>query len=91
MATGTHITKTPGILGGKARLKQRRISVADIVEHLQCGESVTEVAERLQIDTEEVEAARDYWQEHPDEIADQLEARDELYAELLSSSQAPGS
>lgn len=91
MATHQQITRSPDVLGGKARLKGHRISVADIVEHLEAGESVDEVASCLQITTEAVEAARDYWVDHPDEIGAQLESRDKLHNELVETSRAPSS
>ncbi len=59
-----------------------------MVEHLRDGASVTEVADRLELSESEVEAAREYWRDHPDEIADDLASRDELYAELQDSSRA---
>jgi uncharacterized protein (DUF433 family) len=89
MATHQQITRSPDILGGKPRLKGHRISVADVVEHLEAGDSVDEVASCLQITTEEVEAARDYWTDHPDEIDAQLEAREDLHDDLVEESRAP--
>jgi uncharacterized protein (DUF433 family) len=91
MATHQQITRSSDVLDGKARLKGHRISVADIVEHLVAGESADEVASCLQITTEEVEAARDYWIDHPDEIDAQLGARDNLHDELVETSRAPSS
>ena len=89
MATHQQITRSPDVLDGKPRLKGHRISVADIVEHLEAGESVDEVASCLQITTEEVEAARDYWIDPPDEIGAHLEAREDLHDELVEGSRAP--
>lgn len=89
MATHQQITRSPDVLDGKPRLKGHRISVADIVEHLEAGESIAEVASCLQITTEEVKAARAYWIDHRDEIDAQLEARDDLHDELVEGSRAP--
>jgi uncharacterized protein (DUF433 family) len=88
MATGSQVVTTPDVLGGKPRLKNHRISVADVVEHLRAGASVAEVADRLELSESEVKAAREYWHDHPDEINDDLASRDELYAELQESSRA---
>jgi hypothetical protein len=66
-ATHQQITRSPDVLGGKAIGL-----VSPISSHLAAGESVDEVASCLQATTEEGEAARDYWVDHPDEIGAQL-------------------
>lgn len=82
------IVSTPGVLGGKPRLANYRISVLDIAEQLDSGQTVAEVAEALDISQEEVKAARKYWNDHPDEIAAQRERREALYEELVEQSRA---
>lgn len=89
MALFQHITRTKGVLGGKAHLRGCRISVADVVEHLKAGEDVAEIAETLQVAPVQVTAAQEYWEAYPEEIEAQLQSRDELYDELLDSSRAP--
>lgn len=91
MAVTDRITKTADVLGGKARLESERIAVVDIVEQLQAGQTRDAVAESLNITLDDVEAAEAYWREHPDEIAADQQARDELYEELQESSRAPSS
>ena len=80
------IVKTEGVLGGKARLKDYRISVVDIVEMADCGESPEEIADSLDITLAEVRAAQQYREEHPDEIAAQVRQREELHRQLTDES-----
>lgn len=82
------IVKTDGVLGGKPRLRDHRISVLDIVEMLETGHSPDEIAESLNIATEEVEAATQYYRTHPREIAEQARRREELYEELIEQNHA---
>lgn len=87
--TMAEIVATPGVLGGKPRLANHRISVVDVVELLDdVGYSVEESAEALEVTVEEIEAARGYWEEHPEEIAAQRRKREELYEELVEQSRA---
>ncbi|MEF8887216.1 MAG: DUF433 domain-containing protein [Haloarculaceae archaeon] len=89
MAISQHITRTEGVLGGKPHIRGCRVSVVDVVEHLEAGEDIAEVAENLQVTPEQVEAAEAYWDAHPEEVEAQLRSRDDLYDELLDSSRAP--
>lgn len=82
------IVSTPGVLGGKPRLAKHRISVVDVVELLDDGYTVDEAAEALSVTTDEIEAAREYWEDHPDEIAIQRREREALYEELIKQSRA---
>ena len=84
--TNAEIVKTEGVLGGKPRLKDHRISVLDITENVENGESVAEIAESLQITPAEVEAALEYWEAHPEEIKEQARRREELHRDLIDES-----
>jgi uncharacterized protein (DUF433 family) len=86
--TMTEIVSTPGVFGGKPRLAGYRIAVVDIAEQLDSGQTVAEVAESLDITYEEVKTAREYWDDHPEEIAAQRRRREELYEELVDQSRA---
>lgn len=77
------IVATPGVFGGKPRLAGYRIAVIDIAEQLDSGQTVAEVAESLDITREAVETAQEYWDGHPEEIAEQRRKREELYEELV--------
>jgi uncharacterized protein (DUF433 family) len=84
----TEIVKTEDVLGGKPRLRNHRISVLDVVEMLETDHTPAEVAESLNITTEEVEAASRYYRTHRREIAEQARNREELYQELLEQDSA---
>ena len=83
------ITKTEGVLGGKARVEGHRISVLDIVELLDTGYSTSEAAEELGLGYDEVQAALKYYRFHREEIEEQAQQRDALYEELVETSRAP--
>jgi uncharacterized protein (DUF433 family) len=74
----TYIVTTPGHLGGKPHIAQRRIGVHDIViAHLHLGESIEEVASNYELRLAEVYAALSYYYDHQaqiDAIIAQLEA-----------------
>jgi uncharacterized protein (DUF433 family) len=80
------IVKTEDVLGGKARLKDYRISVLDIVELADLGESTEEIAENLEITPAEVRAAKQYREEHSEEIAAQAREREALHRQLTDES-----
>jgi uncharacterized protein (DUF433 family) len=80
------IVHTEGVLGGVARLQDYRISVLDIVELAELGDSTEEIAESLEITPEEVAAAKRYRDEHPEEIAAQAQRRAELHRQLTEGS-----
>ena len=84
--TNAEIVKTEGVLGGKPRLKNHRISVLDITEHVENGQDIAEIAEGLQITVAEVEAAIDYWETHPAEIEEQARRREEVHRQLVEQS-----
>ena len=84
--SNAEIVKTEGVLGGKPRLKDHRISVLDITEHIENGEDVEAIAESLQITPAEVEAALDYWEDHLDEIEEQARRREEIHQQLIEQS-----
>lgn len=77
------------MLGGKPRLEDHRISVLDVTGLLDAGYSIEEAADQLDITPEEVNAARQYYGDHPEEM-ERLERRAEaLYQELIEESDAP--
>ena len=83
------IVTTEGVLGGKPRLKDHRISVLDVVEMLKVGYSASEVAEELRIEPREVQATLRYYRLHREEIEAQAEERAELHDQLIEESRAP--
>lgn len=78
-----YIVKTPGMLGGRARIAGRRIGVSDIVNaHLRLGAPVEEVVEAYEITPAQVYAALAYYYDHQDEIDTHLEAEAQAFADL---------
>jgi uncharacterized protein (DUF433 family) len=63
------IVSTPGTLGGKPRIADRRISVQDVaIWHQDRGLSVEEIATKYDLTLDDVQAALTYYAEHRDEI-----------------------
>ena len=66
-----HITKTPGICGGKACIAGHRIRVLDIAIYHDAGQSAAEIVELFPSITEaDVHAAIAYYLDHREEIED---------------------
>lgn len=77
MSTTTRIVKTPEVLHGKPRIEGTRIGVLQIGTRVrQQDSSVDEVAAEFDLDTEQVEAALEYYDEHP-ELMETLRAQQE--------------
>jgi uncharacterized protein (DUF433 family) len=84
------IVETEGVLGGKPRLDGRRISVIQVAELvLDYGEDPATVADQLDISLADVHEALAYYYEHPSEMSEQRQRRDELTDELKIDSKAP--
>lgn len=60
------IVRTPDVLGGFPRLAGRRIGVHHVLGKLEAHDDVEEAAKRLDITPEEVRAAVEYAEAHPD-------------------------
>lgn len=83
------IVKTPGVLGGKPRIEGRRISVLDVAELLIIEDEEEEVADQLEIEPNEVRAAKRYWRENEEEIEELRERRVKKHEELVDGSEDP--
>ncbi len=81
-----HVVITPGVCGGKARVKGHRITVQHIVVwHERGGMSPDEIASRHPgLTLADVYAALTYYHDHRDEIRASITA-DELFADNLRS------
>jgi uncharacterized protein (DUF433 family) len=82
--TAAHITRTPGVAGGKPCIAGRRIRVRDVYEwHEILGLSADEIAATYDLSLAQVYAALTYAFEHIDEIqADLREERETIAASL---------
>lgn len=86
----TDIVQTDGVLGGKARLEGRRVSVFQIGEmHTVAGDTPEEIADQLSLSLADVHAALAYYYDHPDEMAAIRERRDEVIDAIEEQSKAP--
>lgn len=84
------IVKTDGVLGGKARLDGRRVSVFHVGElYTVAGDTPEEIADQLDLSLAEVHAALAYNYEHPDEMAATRERRERVVADLAARSLVP--
>jgi uncharacterized protein (DUF433 family) len=78
-----HIEITPGTRGGKPRLKETRITVADIVVmHLRLGLSLPEISGKYDLPPAAVHAAMAYYYDHRDATARSI-AQDRAYVEAF--------
>lgn len=78
-----HIEETPGIMGGKPRIKGHRITVQDIaIWHERLGKSVDEIATEYSLTLSDVHAALTYYFDHRSEI-DQTIEEGRAFAETL--------
>lgn len=78
-----NIVKTDGVLGGKARLEGRRISVLQITERvLELEQEPEFVADQLDISLGAVYSALAYYYEHPDEMREEQARLRKLESEL---------
>jgi len=78
-----HITKTPGVCGGKACIAGRRIRVMDVASYHDIGKTAAEIVEMFPSITEaDVHAAIAYYLDHRDEIQDDLRRGREKEEEL---------
>lgn len=76
-----HITKTPGVCGGRPCIAGHRIRVQDIVVlHEMHGLSPKEIIDEYPgITLADVYAAMTYYYDHEDEIKEEFRQDDELY------------
>ena len=83
------IVKTPGVLGGRARIAGTRIAVSHIVAMVRAGLTVEEVLrEYPQLTREQVEEALRYYEEHRDEVDAELEEEERIWRAGVRYSEA---
>lgn len=82
-----HIEKTPGVVGGKARIAGTRIAVQNIVIwHDRMGMSADEIASEFRLTLGDVYAALAYYFDNRDEIDASIRADEEFATELKKRS-----
>lgn len=85
----THITSTPGVLGGKPHIKGHRIGVHHIAWWYSQGESVENLAREYHISLADVHAALVYYYDNKDEIDRELAEEDAEHARRAASDMSP--
>ena len=82
----THVTRTPGVCGGKPCVANSRIRVQDIyVWHERHGQSPDEIVARFpQLTLADVYAALAYFWDHRDEILGDMATGDRLLSEATA-------
>ena len=84
-----HVTRTPGVCGGKPCVRGTRIRVWDIHDWYSAGHSVDEIIEQFRrLTRADVHGAMAYFWDHEDEIRAMRRA-DEEYVERMRKAQGP--
>ena len=74
-----YIVKTPDVLGGRARIAERRIAVDHVVHaHIYQNIPIGEFCEAFDVTPAEVYAALTYYYDNKDQIDDLIKASDEV-------------
>jgi uncharacterized protein (DUF433 family) len=80
------VVATDDVLGGEPRIEGTRIGVLDVYELVVAGKNAPEyVADQLDSSLGEVYTALAYYYDHPEEMRQLREERDELRAELAEN------
>jgi uncharacterized protein (DUF433 family) len=78
-----HIEATPGVAGGKPRIRGRRITVQNIVVwHEYLGKSADEISAEHDLSLADVYAALTYYFDNRDEIGRSIEEDEAFVAEM---------
>lgn len=86
----SEIVKTEGVLGGKARVAGRRVSVLQIGEmYTSGGFTAEDIADQLDLSLATVHAALAYYYDHLAEMEASLDQYEELTEKLQERSFAP--
>jgi len=90
MSVTIPIVQTEDVLGGKPRIEGTRISVYLVGElvHEQ-GWDYAEFADAYDLSEPEVDAALEYYDTHPEEMAAIRERKAEVYEQIRAQSRAP--
>lgn len=85
MSTTVRIVKTPDVLHGKPRIEGTRVGVFQLGEAVRRHDwSVREAAEQFDLDTAQVRAAIEYYDEHP-ELMDTLRTQQQARKQSIAS------
>jgi uncharacterized protein (DUF433 family) len=85
MAATTRIVKTPEVLHGKPRVEGTRVGVFQVGYRIrERSRSIADVADRYGLDRAQVEAALDYYDDHP-ELIETLAAQHEAGLQSIAA------
>jgi uncharacterized protein (DUF433 family) len=85
LTTNQRIEATPGIAGGKPRIKGHRITVQDVVVwHEWLGRSADEITAEYGLDLADVYAALAYYYDHQTEVDQAIRQQEDFVAALKS-------
>lgn len=86
MDGSTEIVTTPGVCGGYPRIGQTRIRVGSVVRayRMTGGDFARTAAAWPQLTREQVQAALDYYQEHPQVVDEDIARNEQALAALHS-------
>lgn len=92
MSETSAIVRTPDVLGGKPRIEGTRIGVHMIAESIREGTHTvgTTLVGYPDLSREQVEQALEYYDEHPEEMAEIREQKEATNQRLIEGSRAPG-
>jgi uncharacterized protein (DUF433 family) len=85
----THIVATPGVRGGKPRIRSHRIAVHDIAVRTSEGVRPEGIAEMYRLTLGEVHVALSYYCDHRDEIDREIVEEDEEIRRLGQEDRSP--
>jgi len=85
----THIVSTPGVRGGKPRIRGHRITVHDIAMRAREGMRPEEIAETYRLTLGEVHAALSYYYDHRDRIDREITEEDQEIRRLGQEDRSP--
>lgn len=90
MSTHATIVKTPDVLGGKPRIEGVRVGVLQVGDLVRKREMAVEaVMDELRLSPEQIEAALQYYDDHPSEMETLRTQREATIQQLRERSRAP--
>lgn len=90
MSTHATIVKTPDVLGGKPRIEGVRVGVLQVGDLVRKrGMAVEAVMDELRLSPEQIEAALQYYDDHPSEMETLRTQREATIQQLRERSRAP--
>ena len=91
MSTNAGVVKTPEVLGGRPRIEGVRVGVLQVGDYVrEIGMDVETVMSELRLSREQVEAALEYYDDHPDEMETLRAQREASFRRMEAQNSTPG-